>query len=326
MKLLSLFAFSILTLQVHSQSINDNLLIHYPLNNDVTDASGNGYDGTPNGVIYGLDRFGNANAACYFDGIDDYIDFPNLSELKPVLPVSFSFWIKYDGSQAEERVVFNTSLMEENNSGVHFTTQSSTGKYAVGYGDGSNSYSSSTRRTYVSNSVIDNSWHHIAIVINSELDMKIYVDCIESGGDYSGTGGTLQYAPNPGTLGRHDQDVTLPAYHFRGLIDDFRYWDRALVSSDIDTLCNNILSVQNLNANEVLDLNIYPNPSDKIINVQTDRTDISNVLMYDLAGKFISSYTFSTKIDVSSIESGIYVLNFVDSQSNLLLTRRVVVE
>ena len=79
------------TIQTFSQNINDSLLIHYTLDGNINDYSGNGFDGTPHGVSFTYDRFGTPNSACYFDGINDYIDLPNLSQLRPNLPVSFSF-------------------------------------------------------------------------------------------------------------------------------------------------------------------------------------------------------------------------------------------
>ncbi len=145
------------TLQTFSQNINDGLLIHYTFDGNTKDYSGNGFDGISYGVTFTEDRFGTPNSACYFDGINNYINLPNISQLKPNLPVSFSFWIKYDGISNEDRVVFNTSFEEDISSGVVFTSQNSSGKYAVGYGDGSDYYSSATRRSYVSNSIIDTS-------------------------------------------------------------------------------------------------------------------------------------------------------------------------
>ena len=69
-------------------------------------------------------------------------------------PVSFAFWIRYDSDSFEDRALFNTSLEEDVSSGVFFTSSSSSGKLAVGYGDGDNFYSASSRRSFVSNSVI----------------------------------------------------------------------------------------------------------------------------------------------------------------------------
>ncbi|CAM1335163.1 T9SS type B sorting domain-containing protein [Tenacibaculum aestuariivivum] len=217
-----LFSFSLI---INSQE----LLLHYSFNGNSNDISGNNYNGDSYGISYATDRSGNLNSAAYFDGIDDYVDFPNLDELKPNLPVSFTFWIKYDSDDVTDRAVFNTSYQEDVNSGVFFTSQSSTGKYAVGYGDGSSNYTANNRRGYLSNNVIDSDWHLIQIIVVNENDMRIYEDCKELGGGYSGSGGDLAYSSSPGTLGRHDQNTNNSGYYFKGYIDDFKYYKGIIV-------------------------------------------------------------------------------------------------
>ncbi len=54
------------------------LIARYPFNGNTDDASGNGNHGTTyGGATFTEDRFGNANGAINFDGIDDYVELPN---------------------------------------------------------------------------------------------------------------------------------------------------------------------------------------------------------------------------------------------------------
>jgi len=217
-----------------SQDLTDELLLHYAFNGNAIDNSGNNYDGSVFGATFGIDRFGNPNSAAYFDGINDYINFPNINELKPDLPVSFAFWIKFDDATYVNSTVFNTSFEENVNTGVYMNIQSSTSKYQVSYGDGSNYYTGGSRRTHASDATIEpNEWHHIVIVVNSALNMKMYVDCVEYSGNYSGSGGQLQYSNHSGTIGRHDRSLVNSADYFKGVIDDFRYWNRELTDDDV---------------------------------------------------------------------------------------------
>lgn len=53
----------------------DNLLAYWPLNEDVgagsvVDATGNGYDGTPSNVTFGVTGIGDDNTAARFDGVN----------------------------------------------------------------------------------------------------------------------------------------------------------------------------------------------------------------------------------------------------------------
>ncbi len=232
---------------------SQELLLHYSFDGNTKDVSGNNNDGTSFGVTFGQDRMGQANSAAYFDGIDDFIELPNLLNLKPELPLSFSFWIKYSSSDYEDRAVFNTSFEEDVNSGVFLTTQSSTGKYAVGYGNGTANYTSSNRRGFVSNSVIDNEWHFVQIIIESRSSMKIVVDCNDLGGVYSGTANELKYSSSSGVIGKHDQNNGLSAYHFKGYIDDFKYYKGVIdVNNIITPVFSGLKSV--LCINEAYDL------------------------------------------------------------------------
>ncbi len=311
-KLLLIFLIFLFTyFSVFGQDITENLLLHYTFDNTFLDASDNNYDATNFGASFVEDRFGNSNGALLFDGIDDYINLPNLTALKPNLPVSFSFWIRYDSEGANDRDVFNTSFEEDVNTGIYFNSQQSTGNFAVNYGDGSSNYTSSTRRTYVSNEPIDTGeWQHIAIIVNSQNDMKIYVDCVEFGGGYSGTGGSLQYSNTSGTLGRHDRDLGLPANYFKGAIDSFRYWDKALTVDEVMLLCEETLSIPEITMSSQETI-LYPNPTDGIIHFQTKNNDIDTVILYNNIGQIVLKLTYQTTLNISTLPKGMYYLQLM---------------
>jgi hypothetical protein len=67
----------------------DGLVAYYSFDGNADDQSGNGYNGTVYGATLTADRFGAANSAYSFDGIDDYIsvDYTAAFQL-PVFTVS----------------------------------------------------------------------------------------------------------------------------------------------------------------------------------------------------------------------------------------------
>lgn len=304
-----------------SQDLSTDLLLDYAFNNNADDSSGNGYHGTLLGVTFVDDRFGNPNAAAYFDGIDDYIELPNLTDLKPNLPLSFSFWIKYDSTSSFDRAVFNTSYEDDRSSGVYFNTQISTGRYAINYGDGTYAYISSARRSYVSSQVIDiTSWHHVVAVIESGTNMDIYVDCNNQGGTYSGTGGPLVYSSTPGNIGRNDRNLGVPAEYFKGAIDDFRYWSRALTPDEVSNLCNEGLSIDEFTKSTLL--RIYPNPTKDIFKVKSAQ-QIETFSLFDMNGKLLQQGAKANDnrellIDINGYRKGIYVLNVTTTTGNYI--------
>jgi len=59
-------------------TLNNGLVLHYGLNGNANDASGNGLNGTlVGGVTPRTDRFGNANAALQLNGTNGYVDVPD---------------------------------------------------------------------------------------------------------------------------------------------------------------------------------------------------------------------------------------------------------
>lgn len=307
---------------INAQDLTTNLLLHYKFDGNFLDSSGNAHDAINFGSTFVDDKDGNPNSAVYFDGINDYIAMPNESGLKPQLPVSFSFIIKYDNTNAEDCAVFNTSFQEDMSSGVFFNSQASSGAMAVNYGNGSAAYTASTRRTYVSqNIIIPNNWYSVTVVVNSATDMKIYMDCYEAGGFYSGTGGSLVYSLTPGNIGRHDKYIGSPAHYFKGTIDEFMYWDRALTESDVTELCN--LFTMN---NEIVtssEIQFHINQHDQTM-LFTPGTTFDNYTIYCNTGQVITTGEYSTSISLNTLTKGIYFIKF-SKGNNVSQTKKFII-
>ncbi len=296
-------------ISIPSISQDGNLLLHYKFDGNALDETENNFDGFANNITYTADRFGNENSAAYFNGVNSFIDFPNLATLKPQLPVSFSFWIRYDGSSYQDRAVFNTSFEEDISSGVFFNAEAGTGKYGVSFGDGSLAYTPSTRRSFSSNNtIVNNEWHHITIVVVDALNMEIYLDCKEGGGTYSGSGGSLFYSSTSGSLGRHDRQLGEPADYFKGALDDFKYWDRALSLDEIHRGCD-FLSVEEANSQSFI---IHPNPAQDLLQIEGISDGNKTIQIFDSLGKKLLSLPFQPELDISSLSNGIYFVKLLD--------------
>lgn len=293
-----------------SQDLSDELLLHYEFDGDATDASVNEYDGTESGVIYVEDRNGNPGSACYFDGVDDFIDLPNIPALKPDLPVSFAFWVKFDVIDAFLGVVLTTDFATNEHSGV-WMNLSSSGKMVVNYGDASGNTSSPNRRSKVGTTDLESDrWYHVVGVIRGTLDMDIYIDCENDNGTYSGTGSELAYTDAAGSIGRKDSDFTGPAHYFKGTLDDLRYWERALTEDEVLALCNDNETNQQVEevkfAQKVM---IHPNPTSDILTITLlDAIQPVELILTDLSGKQVLRSNFQTSLDLSSLVKGTYIL------------------
>ncbi len=306
----------------NSQNINDNLLIYYPFSSNADDSSGNNFDGIPNATLT-IDRFDNPNNAYSFNGQDEYIDFPNITELKPELPVSFSFWVKFDDMQPENTVLFTTDFAQDNHSGA-WMNLSSTGFIAINYGDATGNTTSSNRRTKIGSTALSTAlWYHILGIIKGPDDMEIFVDCNNVGGSYQGSGGNLGYTSNSGSIGRKDAHTSLPAYYLKGALDDFRYWNRELNLDEVNILCNNSsLSISEFQST-INKISIYPNPVKEVIQIKTNNI-FESISIYNIIGEQVYNGQFNSIINVEHLKPGLYFLQVSSSSGNAQLIEKFI--
>ncbi|MDW3651059.1 MAG: LamG-like jellyroll fold domain-containing protein [Bacteroidia bacterium] len=219
-----------------SFSLQDSLIAHYPLDGNALDVSANGNHGTPVGATLTTDRFGNANSAYQFDGVDDYIDLLSNQKFKPQqFPVTVTAWIEL--ADHDFNLIFRNDFIENQRTGIYVSNQN--GITGALYGDGG-PVSPAGRRTKFGTSVAPLfSWTHVAIIIRGPLDMDIYYNGNNDCGTYSGTGGNMVYSNNNGNLGRNDGFTSSgPLYFFNGKMDDIRFYSRELCINEIRTLAD----------------------------------------------------------------------------------------
>ncbi len=73
-------------------NLQNGLVACYAFSGSAADGSGNNLNATPNGPTLTADRFGNANSAYQFDGVNDYITLPE-NALR-TSNYTYSFWAK----------------------------------------------------------------------------------------------------------------------------------------------------------------------------------------------------------------------------------------
>ena len=228
-----------------SGQTNSDLVAYYPFNGNANDESENNNNGTVNGATLTTDRFGNVNSAYSFDGQNDYIALPtqqNLFGLEKNL--SISLWFKMDSTQHDMQLFSlepSTSSVNDRNAGVMLAFDYSdwgSGKLDFFIGDGvHDGYSPSTYLTY--SHIFDNSWHHVVVTRNDNI-ARIYVD------DQLAAENTNFHNNNINWDGHaYEQDnYTIGAWQsfngvqrfFNGEIDDIRVYDKALSSTEVDSL------------------------------------------------------------------------------------------
>jgi len=204
--------------QVLDPSLTTNLVAQYLFNGNVLDSSGTGAHGTIiGGAALTSDRFGVANKAYSFNGISQYIEFPNtVANVTTSKPYSISVWIN------------------------HISGQNILGKYH-------NLDAGLTQFQLNTSSVIGNGTNTLPFA-NPSLGWNHYVVILQSG-----TGNTKFYRNGvlltSGTV-TYNNAITVTKFvvgrisdggyydHFNGKIDDIRVYDKVLTASDVSSLYN----------------------------------------------------------------------------------------
>ena len=240
-----LIVFSFLVCTASAQNITDSLLLYYPMDGNANDLSGNNFHGTTSGVTSVPDRYGVPNSAYYFDGVNDYIDFPLNDTLKPDFPLTIAMWVKLKTLQIHRSKLISTDFVQNDYHGVRIAISSDGRVHAsIGGGVGGCNSANSIGHKTIHEMVLDTGiWYQITTIVRSVNDVEVWIDCNNAYASYdNGSGpsvvGYSNYAS--GTLGRLDNNTSLPPYHNWGYMDELSYWERALSAAEIYTLCDSL--------------------------------------------------------------------------------------
>ena len=201
------------------------LIAYYPFNGNASDESGNANHGTVNGALLDEDRFGNANSAYYFDGVNDYIEIDDSPSLRPT-DITLSGWFNFYTVSSEIKSLIGktagTAWRDSYTIWRHSSIKGATGN--TGEFD-ELAYTHSTNQ---------NEWYHIAYTYDDAANThSLYINgtLVKTEDNFVSIG----YDSHPLLLGADVENETL-SYFFHGLIDDVRIYDRALTENEIETL------------------------------------------------------------------------------------------
>lgn len=72
-------------------------------------------------------------------------------------------------------------------------------------------------------------------------------------------------------------------------------------------------------------ISIYPNPASDYISVQDKDNVLSNVIIYNLAGRRVKSFITESNqfLNITDLPKGMYLIQFLDKSNKLLTTQRL---
>ncbi len=304
-----------------------NLVVYLPFDNNASDFSGNNNNGIVNGASFVNDRHNNLKSALYFDGIKDYVLIKNNSSLNFTEAITIAFWFQMDDYQNKE-------------------------VYLLSHGSWNSRYKISIANNKIRWTIKTDKNINPILDLDSETIIepyKLYFVVVTYDGEYAELwlNGTLDaFTEWQGNLMQSVYDLTIGQmlpdnsnYNFKGIMDDIRIYDYALLPEEIIKMYDIVTEVNLISDSfqkENLSFTVYPNPFNSetmiIYNVEREekiKIEIFNILgrkvvnlvsKYHQPGKYRAIWSGRTN-DGEKVSSGVYIVRISSGniQKNLKL-------
>ena len=215
-------------------TLNNGLVGYWPFNGNANDESGNGNDGTVNGVTLTNDRFGNANSAYDFDGINDFIQVSNSNSLSiGNNGLSISLWVKNDAIWQSPRWLYMVSKSDQtggpmNGPGYIIRSGADGGApfhYTPVFKNNANEFGLN------STTIISDTIEHLCLTYDNSITKLYRNGIIDNSSNF--LSGSISDNLFDLFFGSANNGTT---HFFEGILDDIGIWNRALSSQEVQQL------------------------------------------------------------------------------------------
>lgn len=287
----------------------NDLVAWYPFNGNANDMSGNGHDGLVNGATLTTDRFGNANSAYSFDGVNDQIKAAQSLDFEISGNRTLSVWIYSNGLPATDQVIagyIGTSGPWAGHAGYLMVYRNSFVGNVIGAME--NDWpNGNIGWAYTNLTVFPNNWKHLVLLRENGVTYIYLNGVLQSGLTVT----SPSFQNGEFVIGQSGPSIQ----YFDGIIDDVALWNRALTSQEISDIFTGTLHVgiDNTPDNSFV---IYPNPAANEFFVKFQNNNQNNpvsIELYDMSGKLIESQLItnnisnSYKFNISNFPEGTYL-------------------
>ncbi len=283
---------------------NGDLVINLPLDGSADDLSGFGNNGLITEAVPTENRTGQLNKALYFDGENDLVLIPNKPALNFQNAVTVASWMRVDSFYSREAYPFSHGNWE-NRWKVSVTNRRL--RWTVKTADGVSDLDSKTE--------LQKGRFYYVVCTYDQSEMKIFIDGrLDSQKSWSGA--ILQTSYDL-TLGQ-----VLPGntqYNFRGILDNFRLYNRALSETEISSLYDSETTLRENSApllpESFLEQN-YPNPFNPVttIRYRVKKKGHVKLSVFDCQGRTVQILkdeeqmpgSYSVQWNAANVSSGVY--------------------
>ena len=277
-----------------------DLVAYYPFNGNANDESGNTNHGAVNGAALTADRFGAANSAYEFDGIDDFIQVANSSSLDIISnALTINMWLYNDNPDTGNswKGISKGGYDVGNGYELIFTNGNTNGNLSLNIGGGG--YFMSNFNSH------SNQWVMLTGTFNNG-EGKIYINGIEQAKTQQGSI-NLNSSSSDLYIGKRN-----PANNFagfvKGKIDDIRLYQSALTEAEILNLYNfNFLNIDKIE--NVVTNNFYVYDQTLFFKNNQNLEEIKGVEVFNLLGqKVFYTEDIAPQITMDALQKGVYVV------------------
>ncbi len=315
----------------------------WPFNGNANDESGNNNNGTVNGATLTSDRFGNANKAYSFDGLNDFISYTQ-TPISNIDSVTLSFWLSpkslnqfstavclgYDaGNTGNNGVQVGISGLMQNPTTCTNVLGNKISFIRSGLGCGS------------INAVLNDttSWHFV-VMSRKNGTTKYYYDGVLVNSNNSVINSIINSFRVGSSIGLR---------YCKNVLDDIGIWNRPLTQQEITDLYNANICYQIVTVTDTLIINtnlvgfnpityqntikIFPNPTSDHITINYGNFATLNGYQLKIINS-LGQQMFQTAINQQSsyinlsnwTGNGIYFVQIIDPQGNIIDIRKIVLQ
>jgi len=282
--------------------LNIGLQAHWTFSGGTGDASGNGHDGTIVGTVTpATDRAGNAGCAFAFPGDSSRIDVPFHADFNIPTSGEFTVSLWYQGGSSDMGDL-EWLFRKRNTPGLYHSWNYGLSLYDVNRGlyfggDDGQLWSS------VLPNIPDPQWHNL-VGIYSNGDHQLWLDNVLVASDPSQTV----------FLTQSNEGISI-GETFTGLVDDIRFYDRALNTNEVGLLFAETSSCATaVEEQEVFSVSIAPNPASDVITISANEAlplNLRAIELTDATGRVVRRAALRAsggEVDIRELPEGLYFL------------------
>lgn len=338
-----------------SGSLTQGLVGYWPFCGNANDDSGKGNNGTVNGATLTTDRFGNANSAYSFNGINNWIDIQNNSTINFQNEFSISLWLNANQNNINSGLIgkwndFNGTLLGGQEE-FAITVNDNVANTMFALLRTNTSPNTNFQVQFNNSGYNGNQWHLFTYVFGNN-SISLYKN-----GTLVGTSATT------GTIVNYIQNLEIGRYgggqptsggntHFNGTLDDIGIWNRALTQQEITNLYNANQCITNITVTDTLIINvgqlsynnpvtyannitIYPNPASTQVNIAFNNISDLNggsIKIINSLGQQVATTPITTSGTNSTMQlatwggSGMYFVQIINPQGQIVDIKKIILQ